>query len=274
MRFYLGTHEPGWLEQVEVPLFVSHRRLARRRRLPVARAGWALDSGGFTELALHGRWHTTPAAYAAAVARYRDHIGALEWVAPQDWMCEPAITARTGRTVLDHQRATVASVLELRARIDGVLVVPVVQGWRLADYLRCLDLYDAAGIELTRESVVGLGSVCRRQATSEIAAIARELASAGLALHGFGVKTTGLARYARHLGSADSLAWSYQARRRPSLPGCRHATCANCLRWALRWRTGVLRRAASQQLDFADHTPHWTPPATRPAAHHTERTTP
>jgi hypothetical protein len=256
VRFYLGTHEVAWLARTDVALFVSHRRLATRRRLPVARAGCALDSGGFSELSLYGRWHTTPTAYAAAIARYRDHIGSLEWAAPQDWMCEPAIIAKTGRTVLDHQHATVASVLELRARVDGVRVVPVLQGWRLGDYLRCADLYHDAGIDLAREPLVGLGSVCRRQATGEIAAITAALAGEGIALHGFGVKTAGLARYARRLASADSMAWSYNARRHPPLPGCRHANCANCLRWALRWRATVLRRLRTEQLTFAE-LPGW-----------------
>jgi hypothetical protein len=42
--------------------------------------------------------------------------------------------------------------------------------------------------------------------------------------------------------SADSLAWSYGARRRPPLPECRgdHAHCQNCLRYALRWRRKLL----------------------------------
>ena len=44
--FYLGSHQPGWLTKARVPLFISHRRLAGYRRLPRARAGWALDSGG------------------------------------------------------------------------------------------------------------------------------------------------------------------------------------------------------------------------------------
>jgi hypothetical protein len=83
--------------------------------------------------------------------------------------------------------------------------------------------------------------VCRRQATGEIGAIACELAAAGLRLHGFGVKQHGLARYADHLASADSLAWSYAARRRPALPGCTgHRNCANCPRYALAWRAQVL----------------------------------
>ena len=40
----------------------------------------------------------------------------LEWAAPMDWMCEPAMLARTGLTVEDHQRRTVANFLELRER--------------------------------------------------------------------------------------------------------------------------------------------------------------
>jgi hypothetical protein len=250
VKFFLGTHLPGWLAALDVPLFVSHRRLAGRRVLPVARSGWALDSGGFTELSLHGAWQTTPAAYAAAIERYRDHVGSLEWAAPQDWMCEPAILGRTGRSVVEHQAATVASVVDLRDRVTGVRVIPVLQGWTLGDYLACVGLYAAAGIDLAAEPLVGLGSVCRRQATTEIATITRELAGVGLRLHGFGVKTTGLTRYAGHLASADSLAWSYNARHNPPLAGCSHQTCANCPRWALAWRQRVIDRAAVQQLAF------------------------
>ena len=69
--FFLGTHQPHWLARTEVPLFISHRALARRsprRPLPRARGPWALDSGGFTELSTYGEWRTTPAAYVAAYA--------------------------------------------------------------------------------------------------------------------------------------------------------------------------------------------------------------
>jgi hypothetical protein len=251
VRFYLGTHQPSWLAGLSVPLFVSHRRLARLGRLPVAGTRWVLDSGGFSELSLFGAWQTTPAAYAAAIVRYRDEIGRLDWAAPQDWMCEPFITAKTGRTIAYHQAATVASVLDLRARV-GPIVAPVLQGWHLGDYVVCAELYRIAGIDLTAEPVVGLGSVCRRQGTGTIAAIVTELAGYGFALHGFGIKTNGLGLYARHLASADSMAWSYNARHHHALPGCRHRTCANCPRWALRWRDRVIRRAAIQQLTLTD----------------------
>ena len=56
--------------------------------------------------------------------------------------------------------------------------------------------------------MVGLGSVCRRQATAEIDFITDELAGLGLRLHGFGVKALGLRQYADRHVSADSLAWS------------------------------------------------------------------
>ncbi len=241
--FYLGTHQPAWLARVDVPLMVSHRTLSGRGRLPRARCRWVLDSGGFTELSLFGRWQTSPAAYADAVARYAEEIGKLAWAGPQDWMCEPAMLARTGRNVAEHQAATVENYCLLRQLAPGLPFAPVVQGWRLSDYLACIYRYAAAGVDLAAVPLVGLGSVCRRQATGEIGAIAAELAAAGLRLHGFGVKQHGLARYADRLESADSLAWSYAARRRPALPGCTgHRNCANCPRYALAWRDRVIAR--------------------------------
>ena len=74
------------------------------------------------------------------------------------------------------------------------------------------------------------------------------LASLGLRLHGFGVKAGGLVRYADCLASADSLAWSFEARRAAPLAGCSHANCANCLRYAAAWRERTLARLGAVQL--------------------------
>jgi len=239
--FLLGAHHPSWLEQVDVPLFVSHRRLRGQQRLPRALGPWALDSGGFTELAKYGGWRTSEGEYLEAVARYAEEIGHLQWAAPMDWMCEPFMLARTGRSVADHQATTVENYLALRQAAPSLPFVPVLQGWTLADYLACVDRYAANGVNLVAAPLVGLGSVCRRQATSEIGQIVTTLAELGLRLHGFGVKRAGLARYAAGLVGADSMAWSAEARRRAPLPGCRgHRNCANCLRYALRYRAQVL----------------------------------
>lgn len=248
--FYLGTHKPAWLARTRMPLFVSHRRLRERRTLPRAVCSWALDSGGFTELSLYGRWETTPAEYADAVALYAREVGNLEWAVPQDWMCEPMMLQTTGRTVAEHQERTVANYLELRAMAPRLPFVPVLQGWTLADYHRCVGLYDRAGVDLRAEPLVGLGSVCRRQATGEIGAIVSSLAALGLRLHGFGVKVAGLRRYAEHLVSADSMAWSLNARRSAPLAGCTHRSCANCLLYASAWRTRLLCQLDRVQLSL------------------------
>jgi hypothetical protein len=233
-RFWLGTHQPGWLGRLGVPLFVSARRLRGRKSLPRAAGPWALDSGGYSELTLNGGYPVTAARYAAEVVRWADEAGGMAWAAVQDWMCEPHVLARTGLTVVEHQRRTVASYLELRALGPGVPWVPVLQGWAHADYLRHVEDYAAAGVHLAALPLVGLGSVCRRQDTGMAA-------GGGLRLHLFGYKVAGLLRCGRYAASADSLAWSFAARRSPPLPGCTHANCANCPRYALRWRERVLR---------------------------------
>lgn len=247
MLFYLGVHEPVWLERAGFPLMVSYRRLARRKRLPYAAAPWALDSGGFTELSIHGGWTIPTEAYAAAVDLYATQIGQLDWAAPQDWMCEPWITRQTGLSVAEHQHRTIANYLALRALAPHLPFVPVLQGWRLDDYHHHADAYHAAGVDLANQRVVGLGSVCRRQATSQIARLAGELSDRGIALHGFGVKAHGLAGYAHDLRSADSMAWSYRARRSRPLPDCRHRSCANCLAYATGWRERLVAGLPTHQ---------------------------
>ncbi len=268
MKLYTGTHQTHWLATAGVRLFISHTRLAARlgprARLPRAIAPWALDSGGFTQLQRFGRWTFTPEQYVAAVRRYRDEIGMLEWAAPMDWMCEPWVITggqvgplqfhgtRQARglapgdpeqsldvAVALHQRYTVDNLLHLRALAPDLHFIPVLQGWRLHHYEQCARLYAEAGIDLAAESLVGLGSVCRRQATSEIETIVTTFAARGLRLHGFGVKTLGLDRYASQLSSADSMAWSKDARHHPPLPGHPHKNCANCLTWAMNWRARI-----------------------------------
>ncbi|WP_248966188.1 deazapurine DNA modification protein DpdA family protein [Sphaerisporangium perillae] len=244
MKFYLGTHHPGWLRLCPFPLFVSHRRLTTYKTLPRAVGPVAIDSGGFTELSMHGAWTTTPRANA--VSRYVEEIGNIDWAAPQDWMCEPFITAKTGLTVREHIHRTVGNYIDLLSLRPELPFRPAMQGRFIDDYLYCFDLYERAGIDLTKQPLVGLGSVCRRQHSAQIQTIVTTLASAGLRLHGFGVKTRGLQRYAASLTSADSLAWSYQGRRTPSLhPG--HINEANCRTFAEIWRTRLLNSLTWQQ---------------------------
>jgi hypothetical protein len=244
----MGTHVVTWLNSVDVPMFVSRNQLKKRKSLPTAINDWCLDSGGFTEIGNYGLWRTTVEEYESEVLRLMS-IGKMQWCAPQDWMCEPLMLLKTGLTVQEHQQRTVENFLELRSR--RLPVIPVLQGWQIDDYVRCVEMYARAGVDLTSEATVGLGSVCRRQATNEIFEITRELAGYGLRLHGFGVKMSGLSKYGQFLVSADSMAWSFGGRMSPD-KSCEKNNCANCLHYALSWREKVLARIAMCEPIFQD----------------------
>jgi hypothetical protein len=246
MKFYLGTHRPNWLAQTDAPLFVSRRWLADRKTLPRAQGRWVLDSGGFTELNLYGEWRTTHDQYVNEVLRFEREIGNLDWVAPQDWMCEPFVLAKTGLTVEEHQTRTILSFEKLRYAL-GDTVIPVLQGWEPVDYLRHWQMYEQFCFSLENEPVVGLGSVCRRQGMTITGQIVRSLSF--LNLHAFGAKLTGLRLFGDALTSADSMAWSYRARNDYPLWGCTHKNCSNCLRYALRWRKRVLESLDQLRLE-------------------------
>jgi hypothetical protein len=211
--FYVGLHQPSDAYRFE-RAFISVNRI-RGRKKPIGAGAWIMDSGAFTEISRHGEYRSTVEEYAAEVLRWAGDPTLIAAVA-QDYMCEPFIVAKTGLSVEEHQRRTIARYDALDAIIAGrVHVMPVLQGYTVADYLRHLEMY---GARLGPGSYVGVGSVCKRntdvsQVESILAAIKR--VRPDLLLHGFGLKTTALESPVVQslLYSADSMAWSFAARR-------------------------------------------------------------
>lgn len=261
MHFYLGTHRPPWLWSAEfrdVPLFLSHNKLRERvSAFPRATTSYAVDSGAYTVLTKHGRWMETPEQYVAGLRRYWDELGPFDFAAQQDSVCAPPaldkIEAVTGvRPSVDDQIiATVENFLYLREIAPDLRIAPSIQGRTYDDYMLCADLFEVAGVDLTAEPVVGVGSLVGK-APEEIERIALGLQARGITrLHGFGVKGKGVAAASHALASADSLGWSFQGRRNP-LPDCPHPQCQNCPRYALRWRANLLdAMEGPRQLAFA-----------------------
>lgn len=245
--FYLGAPSPIWLERSQVSLFVSDVRLRDRKSFPRALAPWGLDSGGFSELSNFGRWTIEPREYVERVRRYASEIGNLTFAAPQDWMCEPEIIQGnkakkipgTGLSVKEHIRRTVENFFELKNLAPELPFIPVLQGWSEGDYLDCMEAYEKKGLILKDQPLIGVGSVCRRQNTMSASVwISSWVQCYGLKIHGFGFKVQGLDFLAPFLQSADSMAWSFQARRMKQ-NGDQEAD-QNSLEFALEWRRGLL----------------------------------
>jgi hypothetical protein len=283
-QFFTGVYMPNWLNDIDVAAFVSDTRLRDRVTLPVAKNRVAYDSGGFSQLQQHGRWTIATEDYVSRLRRYRDEIGHMAWAAPQDWMCERLIIngGKVGpltfvgtrqfidpngwltdaQMVWEHQIRTVDNLVLMRELGPDLNIRPAVQGDTADDYVRHVALYwERAGIDLTREPLVLVGSMCRRQGMNEAGRILTALHGNGVTrLHGLGFKTLGLIRYADMLISADSLAWSDDARklRHPTpdcpgkirRPGEPVKNCANCRHYALDWRARLLAAVPARLTDL------------------------
>lgn len=213
--FFLGTHQPNWLWNGLAlgPMFVAAHRMKRKSAFPQSTVPFALDSGGFNHLLREGKWTVSPREYAEHAQRIHVETGKMLWAAVQDWVCAPPVLAKTGKSVLEHQQRTLESFLELRDLAPRVRWVPVLQGSSRDDYIRHVEMHEAAGVNLEELEVVGVGSVAPRQTSDLVVELLEELSSSGIKLHGFGIKLDGLRKSLPFLRSSDSMAWSFHARK-------------------------------------------------------------
>lgn len=243
MEFYLGTHMLSHAVKFE-RTFISINRL-RGRRSDFAVNSWILDSGAFTEIAKYGEFRTSIEQYASEIKRWST-CGNMELAVTQDYMCEPFMLNKTGLTVEDHQRLTIERYDKLISLVYPELIMPVLQGYKPSEYVNHIEMYSD---RLKPNMRVGVGSVCKRNKNPEaiitvLSAI--KTSRPDLRLHGFGLKKTALQNaYISHLlYSADSMAWSYAARR--------NGKNANGLKEAQDFVTDIERTQATrgQQLEF------------------------
>lgn len=214
MKFFVGLHQPSDAHRF-ARAFISVNRV-RSRSKPLGCGAWIMDSGAFTEIAAHGQYRASVEEYAAVVRRWALADQTLLAAVAQDWMCEPWIVAKTGRSVEEHQRLTIERYDQLKScDVGGALILPVLQGYAAEDYARHVEAY---GDRLDPGCWVGVGSVCKRNGDAwavadVLAAIKRRRPD--LRLHGFGLKITALTSGAVRdlLHTADSMAWSWNARR-------------------------------------------------------------
>lgn len=223
MLFFVGLHQPSDAKHFERACLSVNR--IRSRKMPVGARSWIMDSGAFTEIATYGRYRHGVEHYATQVDRWSEPGAGLAAAVAQDFMCEAWMLERTGLDIATHQRLTIERYDALvRVVRRPELVMPVLQGYDPKHYADHLRQY---GRRLRSGMWVGVGSVCKRNAKP--GAVAAVLAAvtdcrADLRLHGFGVKTTALLEPAvrGRLYSADSMAWSFAARRHGPGPSGRN----------------------------------------------------
>jgi hypothetical protein len=218
MQFYPGLHQPSDAKHFRRAC-ISIKRLQRRKK-PLHCPQVMIDSGAFTELYIHGRYTHSVADHARQLRRLHSGVAAIEIAVAQDYMCEPFILRRTGLTIEQHQRLTIERYDELRSLIHEFPILPVLQGYDPSDYVRHIDLY---GDRLVPAARVGVGSVCKRNGSPvDVANVLATIKGvrADLHLHGFGIKLTAIkdGSVRALLDSADSMAWSYSARKQGRNP--------------------------------------------------------
>ena len=211
MRFYVGLHQPSDAKHFDHS-FISVNRL-RERKGDFQVTDWIMDSGAFSEIATHGHYRVPVDEYVKQIERWKT-VGQMRAAVTQDWMCEPWIVAKTGKSIREHQDLTIERYDQILER-STAYIMPVLQGYKISDYL---DHMDAYGDRFKNNQWVGVGSICKRNtniAEVEDILLAIKQVRPDLRLHGFGLKTTALKSAAVHdmLYTADSMAWSYQARK-------------------------------------------------------------
>lgn len=213
MNFYVGLHQPSDAHRFQ-RCCIHIARLETRRK-PLGCEEVLIDSQAFMKLKLHGCYPEPPEAYARKVERAAQ-LAARVTAVTEDYMCEPFVLAHTGLTLADHQRLTIERYDAIRAALDpSIYLMPVLQGYHPREYADHIRQY---GARLGTGAWVGVGSVCKRNndpSTIRAVLLAIKQERPDLRLHGFGIKITALASptVRQLLDTADSLAWSYNARR-------------------------------------------------------------
>lgn len=221
VEFYVGLHIPAQAHRFGLTC-ISINKL-RGRHKPIVGPRVLVDSGAFTELERYSGYRHGVEEYAAELYRlHTEGVCDIAAAVAQDYMCEAFMLARTGLTVADHQRLTIERYDALTAELNRLFggrcpfpVMPVLQGYRPGEYAAHVRAY---GVRLVAGMWVGVGSVCKRNGSPEriveVLTAIRDIRP-DLRLHGFGVKVTALLHggVRRMLATADSMAWSYSARK-------------------------------------------------------------
>lgn len=195
-----GTLWEEGRERFKRPTFPSHDSLM-------------LDCGGFSffDKFEYDSYPFTP----GELARLANSLRA-DYVATIDYPCEPELLEAKDWSVEDNIERTVENAEKcMKHEIKGEWM-PVIQGYSVEDYKKCVDKYLEKGL-LENVKRVAIGSVCVRNRPTKIEEIVNEvadyLAENGIyvEIHLFGLSLRAVKRIDvwRRITSVDSGAWRF-----------------------------------------------------------------
>ncbi len=222
-HFYWGIaawRDRSVMKEFRIPnIFISVVNISRfpLRTLDFAERVF-VDSGGFQFFTRFNEYPYSPGSYLELIAKDGDIVTHF---ASMDYPCEPELLEKRNATIEQNIRRTVELAVEMDEIINRVYpflkekFVPVIQGWRLDDYMRCIELYEDVGITADY-NYFGIGSVCRRNSEKEVARIVsaiRKRLGGDVKLHAFGTKISNLRvrKFVHSVYSADTSAWNFEA---------------------------------------------------------------
>ncbi len=197
-----------------------------------------LDSAGFVAMARYRGfpWSVDDYFRLASAFPFR-RIASLDY-------CTEAEVAADREEVLDRISRTIRANRDCGARAADLglrdRLMPVIQGRQPSDYERCVD---ALSLSLQPGTVLGVGSMCRREIAGPEGLVAviehlDRILPPGVTLHAFGVKGSALpylSAFAGRIASIDSQAYGVAARRdayRRRVSKTDHLVAEHMERWA------------------------------------------
>ncbi|DBA34715.1 TPA_asm: queuine tRNA-ribosyltransferase [Caudoviricetes sp. vir519] len=213
--YYVVTQagEKNTLAQLDgyLNIMINVLNLPRGARPPPNCKLFFVDSGGFSFFQRRFKdYPFSPGEYLQKIEKLKP-----DFFASMDIPCEPEIVQRLGTSVHHNIQKTIENQIKLLDVLDEIslesVMIPVIQGYELEDYLTCIDLMREQGL---MTDYMAIGSICRRGPAGPMVKIIISIKRLlRIKLHAFGVKIPVLKNKACFdaLYSTDSAAWHYEA---------------------------------------------------------------
>jgi queuine/archaeosine tRNA-ribosyltransferase len=201
----------------QIPILVSAGHQFKNNRLraweiPAFVSELMLDSGGFQLVGKFGDYPFTNEQYLEYIQEVKPtYAVTLDY--PCDGADHPSPHVKlTNKQRIERTVDNTAWLLDHEGRVTSK-IIPVIQGYKVSEYLECIDLLKERGCI---RDIMGVGSVCIRKRKHDVIevlrAIKKELPNTRLHVFGLNLNIVKDPRVRCRIDSFDTLAWMYNSK--------------------------------------------------------------